>query len=229
MARYTGPQARVSRRLGTNLFGTKGETVALEKRPYPPGRARPHPSPRQRQRVPAPAAGEAEGPLHLRPAREAVPQPLRGGQPPAGRHRREPAPLARAAPRQRRVPRRLGAPPAPRPASSSATATSTVNGKRVDIPCYRVRKGDVVTPARQGPGDDRRPVEHATSSTARPRRGSSPATAAHSVTVRELPAARADRRARARAAHRRALLQVVDRRRVTPPPTAPLRHERDPR
>jgi small subunit ribosomal protein S4 len=37
MARYTGPKARVSRRLGTNIWGTKGETVALEKRPYPPG------------------------------------------------------------------------------------------------------------------------------------------------------------------------------------------------
>ncbi len=37
MSRYTGPRARVSRRLGTNIFGTKGETIALEKRPYPPG------------------------------------------------------------------------------------------------------------------------------------------------------------------------------------------------
>ena len=37
MARYTGPKARVSRRLGTNIFGTKGEVVALDKRPYPPG------------------------------------------------------------------------------------------------------------------------------------------------------------------------------------------------
>ena len=37
MSRYTGPKARVSRRLGTNIWGTKGETVALEKRPYPPG------------------------------------------------------------------------------------------------------------------------------------------------------------------------------------------------
>ena len=34
MARYTGPRARVSRRLGTNIFGTKGEIVALDKRPY---------------------------------------------------------------------------------------------------------------------------------------------------------------------------------------------------
>ena len=37
MSRYTGPKARVSRRLGTNVWGTKGETVALDKRPYPPG------------------------------------------------------------------------------------------------------------------------------------------------------------------------------------------------
>mgnify|MGYP001820423646 CR=1 FL=1 len=37
MSRYTGPKARVSRRLGTNIWGTKGETSALDKRPYPPG------------------------------------------------------------------------------------------------------------------------------------------------------------------------------------------------
>ena len=37
MSRYTGPKARVSRRLGINIFGTKGEMVALDKRPYPPG------------------------------------------------------------------------------------------------------------------------------------------------------------------------------------------------
>ncbi len=37
MSRYTGPRARVSRRLGTNIFGTRGEALALEKRPYPPG------------------------------------------------------------------------------------------------------------------------------------------------------------------------------------------------
>ena len=37
MARYTGPKARVSRRLGSNIWGTKGENIAMEKRPYPPG------------------------------------------------------------------------------------------------------------------------------------------------------------------------------------------------
>ena len=37
MARYTGPRARVSRRLGVNIFGTMAEAKALDKRPYPPG------------------------------------------------------------------------------------------------------------------------------------------------------------------------------------------------
>jgi len=37
VSRYTGPRARVSRRLGTNLWGTRGETIALDRRPYPPG------------------------------------------------------------------------------------------------------------------------------------------------------------------------------------------------
>lgn len=37
MARYTGPKARVTRRLGVNIWGTAGETKALDRRPYPPG------------------------------------------------------------------------------------------------------------------------------------------------------------------------------------------------
>jgi small subunit ribosomal protein S4 len=37
MARYIGPKARVSRRLGTNIWGTHGETIAMDRRPYPPG------------------------------------------------------------------------------------------------------------------------------------------------------------------------------------------------
>lgn len=37
MSRYTGPKARISRRLNTNIWGTKGEITALDRRPYPPG------------------------------------------------------------------------------------------------------------------------------------------------------------------------------------------------
>ena len=35
MARYTGPKARISRRLGINVWGTSGETKALDRRPAP--------------------------------------------------------------------------------------------------------------------------------------------------------------------------------------------------
>jgi small subunit ribosomal protein S4 len=37
MARYTGPKVRLSRRLGTNLFENDKGRRALERRPFPPG------------------------------------------------------------------------------------------------------------------------------------------------------------------------------------------------
>ena len=37
MSRNTGPKALVSRRLSLNIWGTNGENKALDKRPYPPG------------------------------------------------------------------------------------------------------------------------------------------------------------------------------------------------
>jgi small subunit ribosomal protein S4 len=37
VARYTGPKVRVSRRLGTNIFENEKGRKALERRPFPPG------------------------------------------------------------------------------------------------------------------------------------------------------------------------------------------------
>jgi len=37
MARYTGPKVKISRRLGTNIFENDKGRKALERRPYPPG------------------------------------------------------------------------------------------------------------------------------------------------------------------------------------------------
>ena len=37
MARYTGPKARINRRLGTLIYETAGATRALDRRPTPPG------------------------------------------------------------------------------------------------------------------------------------------------------------------------------------------------
>ena len=117
MARYTGPVCRLCRRERMKLFlkGPKCDTMKcpIERQALPAGSARSGSHPRER--VPAPAAREAEGPPHLRRAREAVPQHLRRGRRPEGHHRREPAAHARAAPRQRRVPRRLRREPQPGP------------------------------------------------------------------------------------------------------------------
>ena len=83
-----------------------------------------------------------------------------------------------------------------------------VNGKRVTIPSYQVRKGDVIEfgpkaksniVIRHNLDTIDRAIPHVARGQARrlPSDGARP------------PAARADRRARARAAHRRALLQVT--------------------
>src|SRR6188508_952027 len=37
MARYTGPKVRISRRLSTNIFENEKGRRALERRPFPPG------------------------------------------------------------------------------------------------------------------------------------------------------------------------------------------------
>ena len=109
MARDLGPKCRLCRREGLKLF-LKGERCltekcAVERRSYPPGE---HGRGRIKQsRVPAPAAREAEGSPVLRPAREAVPQHVREGDPRARGAGREPAPDARDASRQRRLPARL--------------------------------------------------------------------------------------------------------------------------
>ena len=93
-----------------------------------------------------------------------------------------------------------------------------VNGKRVTIPSYRGPQGQRRLVGRQGPLDDRHPPQR------RHARSSHPALARdgrrRQRSHRARPAdARAHRRARARAAHRRALLQVtLSSRRLHSPP-----------
>ena len=127
MARYTGPVCRLCRRERMKLYlkGAKCDTMKcpIERRPYPPGEAG-----RARQRQ------GSEYLMQLREKQKArriyglLEKQFRRvyarGEPPAGRHRREPAAHARAASRQRRPSGPAGAPAGPRPASSSATATS---------------------------------------------------------------------------------------------------------
>jgi small subunit ribosomal protein S4 len=144
MARYTGPKARVSRRLGTNIWGTRGETIALEKRPYPPGehgrgRRRGNPSEYLLQLQEKQKARFSYG-LSERQFRnlyeEAQRRPGVTGE----------NMLRFLELRLDNVVYRAGwAATRPQARQFVSHGHLSVNGKRVTIPSYRVRKGDVVT------------------------------------------------------------------------------------
>ncbi|CAA9266082.1 MAG: SSU ribosomal protein S4p (S9e) @ SSU ribosomal protein S4p (S9e), zinc-independent, partial [uncultured Actinomycetospora sp.] len=173
--------------------------------PVPPGAARP--DPHQGVRVPAAAAGEAEGPLHLRPAREADARLLRGGEPSRGQDRRRvPAP-ARVASRLGRLPRRARPDPSPGPPAGGPRPLpgQRPEGRRPQLPGDAVRHhrrpGQVPEHAapRGGQGELRRPpgTRVAAGGPGHPAHLRPPA-----------PGAVADRHARLRAADRRVLLEV---------------------
>jgi small subunit ribosomal protein S4 len=144
MARYIGPRARVSRRLGTNIWGTKGETVALDRRPYPPGE---HGRTRRRGNV-------SEYLLQLQEKQKA--------RFTYGLSERQFRNLYEEANRKdgvtgdnmlRFLELRLDnlvyrsgwAATRPQARQFVGHGHVSVNGKRVNIPSYRVRRGDVIT------------------------------------------------------------------------------------
>jgi small subunit ribosomal protein S4 len=144
VARYTGPRARVSRRLGTNIFGTKGETAALEKRPYPPGE---HGRTRRRGNV-------SEYLLQMQEKQKArftyglSEKQFRNLYEEANRKEGVTGEnmLRFLELRLDNVVYRSGwAATRPQARQFVGHGHVSVNGKRVDIPSYRVRKGDVVT------------------------------------------------------------------------------------
>jgi small subunit ribosomal protein S4 len=144
MSRYIGPKARVSRRLGTNIFGTKGEENALEKRPYPPGQ---HGRTRRRGNV-------SEYLLQLQEKQKA-----RFSYGLSERQFRNLYAEANRRPgvtgenmlrylelRLDNVVYRVGwAATRPQARQFVSHGHLLVNGKRVNVPSYRVRKGDVIT------------------------------------------------------------------------------------
>jgi small subunit ribosomal protein S4 len=144
VARYIGPRARVSRRLGLNVWGTKGETVALDKRPYPPGE---HGRTRRRGNV-------SEYLLQLQEKQKA--------RFTYGLSERQFRNLFKEAARRQgvtgenmlrylelrldNVVYRAGwAATRPQARQFVSHGHVNVNGKRVTIPSYRLRKGDIVT------------------------------------------------------------------------------------
>jgi len=143
MSRYTGPRARVSRRLGTNIWGTKGETIALDKRPYPPGE---HGRSRRRGSV-------SEYLLQLQEKQKArfsyglTERQFRNLFAEASRRQGVTGEnmLRYLELRLDNVVYRCGwAATRPQARQFVGHGHINVNGRRVDIPSYRLRKGDVV-------------------------------------------------------------------------------------
>lgn len=143
MSRYTGPRARVSRRLGTNIWGTKGETIALDKRPYPPGE---HGRSRRRGSV-------SEFLVQLQEKQKArlsyglTERQFRNIFAEASRRQGVTGEnmLRFLELRLDNVVYRTGwAATRPQARQFVNHGHINVNGRRVDIPSYRVRKGDVV-------------------------------------------------------------------------------------
>lgn len=144
MSRYTGPRSRVSRRLGVNVWGTKGETIALERRPYPPGE---HGRSRRRGNV-------SEYLLQLQEKQKA--------RYTYGLNERQFRNVFKEAARQKgvtgenmlrflelrldNVVYRLGwAATRPQARQFVSHGHINVNGRRVNIPSYRLRKDDVLS------------------------------------------------------------------------------------
>ena len=144
MSRYTGPRARISRRLGTNIFGTKGEVIALDKRPYPPGdhgrsRRRGNPSEYLLQLQEKQKARLSYG-LYEKQFRSIYAEASRR-EGVTGENMLKFLEL-----RLDNAVYRAGI-AATRPQARQLVNHGhfDVNGKRVDIPSYRLRKGDVVS------------------------------------------------------------------------------------
>ena len=143
MARYTGPKVKISRRLGVNIFeNDKGQRL-LDRKPYPPGE---HGRARRRQ--------PSEYLIQLQEKQKAKYI--------YGLLERQFSNLYKEATRQqgvtgenllRMLEQRLDnmvfragwASTRPQARQFVSHGMVNVNGKRVDIPSYRVRKGDVIS------------------------------------------------------------------------------------
>ena len=144
MARYTGPKVRLSRRLGTNIFENEKGRKALERRPFPPGQ---HGRTRRRNN-----ASEYLGQLQEKQKAKYIYGVLERQfrrtydeanrqQGPTGENLLRLLEL-----RLDNVVYRAGwASTRPQARQFVNHGLIHVNGKRVDIPSYRVRKGDVIS------------------------------------------------------------------------------------
>jgi small subunit ribosomal protein S4 len=144
MARYTGPKVRVSRRLGVNIFENEKGRKALERRPFPPGH---HGRSRRR-------SNSSEYLVQLQEKQKAkyiyglLERQFRNTYEEANRLAGPTGENLLRLLEQRldNVAYRAGwASTRPQARQFVSHGLVKVNGRRVDIPSYRVRKGDVVS------------------------------------------------------------------------------------
>ena len=143
MSRYTGPKARVSRRLGVNIWGTQGENRALDRRPYPPGEHG-----RSRRRNPSEYLLQLQEKQKARFTYGLNERQFRRLYDEANKTKGVTGEqmLQLLERRLDNIVYRAGwASTRPQARQFVGHGHVDVNGKRVDIPSYRVRKGDVIT------------------------------------------------------------------------------------
>lgn len=144
MARYTGPKVRISRRLSTNIFENEKGRRALERRPFPPGahgrtRRRGNASEYLSQLQEKQKAKYIYGVLEKQ-FRNTYEEAVRL-QGPTGENL-----LRLLEQRLDNVVFRAGwASTRPQARQFVSHGLVQVNGKRVNIPSYRVRKGEVIS------------------------------------------------------------------------------------
>ena len=144
MARYTGPKVRISRRLGINIYENEKGRKALERRPFPPGahgrtRRRGNPSEYLAQLQEKQKAKYSYCVLE-RQFRNTYEEAVRL-QGPTGENL-----LRLLEQRLDNVVYRAGwASTRPQAGQFVSHGLIQVNGKRLDIRSYRVKKGDVLT------------------------------------------------------------------------------------
>lgn len=144
MARYTGPKVRVSRRLGTNIFENEKGRKALERRPFPPGA---HGRTRRRN-----AGSEYLAQLQEKQKAKYIygvlERQFRNTYEEAVRQQGPTGEILLRLLEQRldNVVYRAGwASTRPQARQFVSHGLIQINGKRVNIPSYRVRKGEVIS------------------------------------------------------------------------------------
>ena len=143
MARYTGPKVRISRRLGVNVFENEKGRKALDRRPYPPGEHG-----RSRRRQPSEYSVQLAEKQKAKYIYGVLERQFSNLYKEANRQSGVTGEnlLCMLEQRLDNIVFRAGwASSRPQARQFVSHGFVNVNGRRVDIPSYRAKKGDVIS------------------------------------------------------------------------------------